>query len=57
MKYLVYVKEIHTQIVAIEATSEAEALEKVREGDGEYASSTVCEETLDTDEWTVEEDK
>lgn len=57
MKYIVPIKEIHTQNVFIEAETEEEALEKVMDGQGDYEEDehgkpiTSFESTLPASEW------
>ncbi len=57
MKFLVTIKEVHEQIVEIEADNEQQAVEQVAEGEGDYRDDTEYMYTLDPDEWTVEECK
>ncbi len=53
MKFLVKMKEVHTQVVEIEADTEKQALDRVEEGEGEYGELEY-DHTLDTSEWTAE---
>ena len=57
MKYIVLVKEIHTQKVVIEANSKEEAVMRVREGEGDFRHETQYVSTMEPDTWIVEEDK
>jgi hypothetical protein len=54
MKFDVQVKETHYQHVEIEAESKEKAIEKVREGEGDYGSLEY-HETNPPSEWIVEE--
>ena len=56
MKYIVNVREVHIQMVEIEAATEEEALDKVRGGEGNYIDPLEYSHTLDSDHWTVDED-
>jgi len=54
-KYIVNVREVHTQMVEIEAKDENDAKQNVREGKGTYLDDTLeYSHTLDPDGWTVE---
>lgn len=54
--YLVSVMEQWSQRVLIEAESPKQAIERVREGDGEYLNNSLEHvSTLDTETWSVEE--
>jgi hypothetical protein len=60
--YHVRVKEVHIQVVEIEAEDEEDARRKVAGGDGLYLSDTNPEDyileydhTLDPDTWEVKE--
>lgn len=52
--YYVHIREVHVSTREVEADSPEEALEKVKDGDGE---ETMCEysHTLDDETWTVED--
>lgn len=54
MKYLVEVREVHVSTIEVDASTQAEAVERVANGEGE---EILCEysHTLDKDLWTVEE--
>lgn len=55
-KYVVYVREIWVQGVAVEAQDKLEAIAKVEEGEGEYLPNDLeYSDTRDKSEWTVEE--
>lgn len=55
-KYLVGVREVHVSFREVTATSEDEAIQKVKDMDDE---EVYCEysHTLDEDTWSVEESK
>jgi len=53
-KFNVQVKETHYQHVEIEADSKEQAIEKVREGEGQYGYLEYSD-THDSSEWRVEE--
>ena len=58
MKYLINVREVHTQMVQIEAESKEEAIQLVKEGSMKaiYLDGTLeFSHTLGTDTWTIEE--
>ncbi len=57
MKFLVMMREVHVQVVEIEAEDEQEAIGRVEDGEGDYRDGTEYDCTLDSDEWTVEECK
>jgi hypothetical protein len=52
-EFFVGVREVHVQTMLVEAETEKEAIDKVREGEGE---SCLCEysHTLDSETWTAE---
>tara|TARA_R100000951_G_C2581314_1_gene162027 strand:- start:540 stop:743 length:204 start_codon:yes stop_codon:yes gene_type:complete len=57
MKYTVLVREVHISHIAVEAESEAAALEQVNAFGSDAGEGEIyCEysHTLDTDTWTVE---
>jgi len=55
-KYIVSVREVHIQMVEIEADSEEDAIELVGEGYGDYLDNTLeLSHTMDMDLWTIEE--
>lgn len=55
-KYFVYVREVHVQTVEVEAKDEDEAIDKVKDGEGEYLDDALeYSHCLDADTWTVEE--
>ena len=53
-KYTVLVREVHISHMEVEADSPEEAIEKVKEGEGDEAT---CEysHTLDDDTWSVDD--
>lgn len=53
MKFVVGVKEVHTQYVTVEAETVEEAVKLVEDGKGEEASKTKYEYALPVDKWTV----
>ena len=56
MEFIVEVREVWIQPVEIEAVSEKEAIEKVREGEGKSIEDGFeYSHTLSTDKWTVHE--
>ena len=55
MKYIVTMKEVHSQEIVVEAASPAEAESKAAIGDGDYANGTAYEYVLDMDSWEVRE--
>ena len=55
MKYIVTMKEVHSQEIVVEAASPAEAESKARGGDGDYANGSTYEYLLDKDAWEVRE--
>jgi len=56
MKFIVSIREVHIQAVEIEADTKEEAVEKVKEGEGEYLEDGLdYSHTLDSEFWTVEE--
>jgi len=52
-KYTVLVRETHIAHIEVEATDEQDAIEAVREGNGELIT-TEYSDTLSPDTWTVE---
>lgn len=56
-KFIVSVKEVHVQKVAIDATSEEEAIKKVAEGEGEQVGDAYYVYTKNPDHWTADEDR
>lgn len=54
--FIVRVKEIHVSMYRVQALDEAEAKQKVQEGDGEEIDSEYLE-TMDSDTWTVEDEE
>lgn len=55
-RYLVTVREVHTQVVRIDAVDPDAAKAVVRDGGGEYLDGTLeYSHTLDCDTWTVEQ--
>lgn len=55
-EYFVDIKEIHVQRIKVMASSQEEAMEKARKGDGQYYDMEYSH-TLDKDTWFVEEVK
>jgi hypothetical protein len=53
MKYDVQVREVHVQHIVVEADSPEEAVDMVRDGDGDHAAIEYSH-TLGPDSWTVE---
>jgi hypothetical protein len=54
-RYLVSRRDVHIDIVAVEAANEAHAIKLVKNGEGEELS-TEYSHPLDTDTWTVEKE-
>lgn len=54
MKFIVGVKEVHTQFVTVEAETAEEAVKKAAACEGQEAAQTEFEYTLKEDTWTVE---
>ncbi len=55
-RYLVTVREVHTQMVRVDAVDPDAAKAVVRDGGGEYLDGTLeYSHTLDCDTWTVEQ--
>ena len=53
--YIVNVREVHIQPVEVEASSEEEAIQEVKDGEGEYMDDLLkYSHTLNSDTWTVE---
>jgi hypothetical protein len=58
MKYLVSVREVHIQMVEVEAESPEDAKEKVAEGEGRYLDNALeYSHSLEPDTWTVDSDE
>ena len=68
MKYIVTMKEVHSQEIVVDAASPAEAkieatfalgdltlIDLARDGDGDYANGSSYEYLLDKDAWEVRE--
>lgn len=56
--YIVYVREVHVQGYRVKAENEEQAKDEVREGKGDLLESYFeYSHTLDSDTWTVEEEK
>lgn len=56
-RYIVSRREVHIQMVSVEAESKEEAIEKVAEGEGEMMDNTLeYSHSLDPEYWTVEEE-
>lgn len=54
-KYTVSVREVHIQLVDIEADNEQDAIERVKQGEGRtWDAGLEYSRTLPTDTWTVE---
>lgn len=54
--FIVTVREVHTQMIKVDAQSSQEALAKVAAGQGEYIDGTLeYGHTLPPDTWTVEQ--
>jgi hypothetical protein len=55
-RYIVTVREVHTQMVQVDAVDPDDAKAVVRSGGGEYLDNTLeYSHTLDCDTWTVEQ--
>jgi len=55
-RYTVTVREVHTQMVQVDAVDPDDAKAVVRSGGGEYLDNTLeYSHTLDCDTWTVEQ--
>jgi hypothetical protein len=55
-RYIITVREVHTQIVQVDAANAVAAMEAVRDGGGQYLDNTLeYSHTLDPDTWTVEQ--
>ena len=55
-KFIVSVREVHIQMVEVEAENEEEAKDKVLAGDGVHRDDSLeFSHTLDSELWTVEE--
>ena len=54
-KYIVTMKEVHSQEIIVEAASPSEAESKARDGDGDYANGSTYEYLFDKDAWEVRE--
>lgn len=54
MKYRVEAREVHVAVFYVDARDEAEAIQKVAEGEGDYTSSEYSH-TLGTEDWTAEQ--
>ena len=52
--YIVGIREVHVNLVEVEAESPEEATAAAADGAGDYLDLEFSH-TLDTDEWTVEE--
>jgi len=56
MKYIVTIREVHTQMVEVEADCQESAVRAVQEGEGTYLDNTLeYSHSLAPDTWTVEE--
>jgi hypothetical protein len=54
-KYIVAVREIHIQLVEVEAETEEDAKQVVRDGDGDYLDGTLeYSDTMNSETWTVD---
>jgi hypothetical protein len=56
-KFIVTIKEVHLQKMEIEAATSKMARELVAEGDGDLAGNSLYYQTLDPEDWDVEEVK
>lgn len=57
MMYRVVVKEVHNQLIWVEADDVDDAVMKIREGEGEdFDDGPEYAYTLDSEEWTVEKE-
>lgn len=55
--YLVKTKEVHSQLIRINAKSKKDAIAKVKNGEGQMLENSLDYlYTLDTDEWEVEKE-
>ncbi len=55
-KYIVCVREVHIQMVEVEADSEESAKKAVQDGGGDFLDNALeYSHTLDPETWTVEE--
>lgn len=52
-KFLVEVREVHVSTIEVEAENKAEAISKVKDGEGEVISE--CCHTVESDTWNVSE--
>lgn len=54
-KFVVFMREVYVQGYEVDANDEKEAIEKVRDGDGELLEDHFeYSHTLDSETWTVE---
>jgi hypothetical protein len=55
-KYTVAVREVHIQLVEVEAESASEAKIRVAKGEGDFLDNSLeYSHSLDPDTWTVDE--
>jgi len=58
MEFIIDIREVYTTSVEVEADSFAEAVRKVKEGEGTYLDNTLSySHTLDHDTWKGYDDK
>tara|TARA_R100000152_G_C6628511_1_gene76867 strand:- start:395 stop:568 length:174 start_codon:yes stop_codon:yes gene_type:complete len=55
-RYIVTIKEVHDQEIAVSAESEEQALDKAQGGNGDYVNGSLYQYSLDRDSWEVRED-
>ena len=54
-RFHVHMREVFVQTVEIQAKDSKEAIDKVRDGDGEYLNEPEYSRTMGHDTWSVEE--
>lgn len=55
MKFIVSVREVHVQMIEVEADSEIDAIERVNKGEGSALDNTLeYSHRLNVKTWTVE---
>jgi hypothetical protein len=54
-KYIVAVKEVHSQFISVEAENEEDAVRVVLKGEGDYDDGTEFVETLPKETWIISE--
>ena len=53
--FTVTIKEVHRQIVSVQAKDKIDAILRVQNGEGVYINGTEYLDTLSVDRWDVEE--